>query len=101
MKKYLIALICLSINPCFAALTIKVMSYNIRNSRANDGINNWGNRKQALANLILKVNPDVLGTQEVRYDQLKDLNSLLPGYKEYGVGRDNGKHGGEHSAIYY
>ena len=77
------------------------MSYNIRNSRANDGVNKWDNRKQALANVIIRTNPDVLGTQEVRYDQLKDLNQLLPGYKSYGVGRDNGKHGGEHSAIFY
>jgi len=77
------------------------MTYNIRNSRAADGVNKWSNRKQLLADVIKKVNPDILGTQEVLKDQLRDLKKMLPAYNVYGVGRNNGKHAGEHSNIFY
>ncbi len=79
----------------------KVMTYNIRNSHAADGVNAWDKRKDKLAALIKKVDPDILGTQEVIYNQLKDLNARLKDYKSFGVGRDNGKHKGEHSAIFF
>ncbi len=84
-----------------SAAQIRVMSYNIRNSNAPDGENKWNKRKQTLGNLILKVNPDILGTQEVLNNQLKDLKKMLPAYGVFGVGRNNGKHAGEHSAIFY
>ena len=77
------------------------MSYNIRNSHAADGVNQWKFRKHKLSQLILQVNPDVLGTQEVCYNQYKDLKKLLAEYSIYGVGRNNGKHAGEHSCIFY
>ncbi len=79
----------------------RVMTYNIRNSRAADGENKWRHRKQSLANVILKVNPDILGTQEVRLNQLNDLKKLLLGYSVFGAGRNNGKDAGEHSTIFY
>lgn len=84
-----------------ASAQLTVMTYNIRNSNADDGANNWGNRRERLVQLIQKVNPDVLGTQEVLFDQLKYLNKSLKEYDSYGAGRNNGKHAGEHSAIYY
>lgn len=85
----------------FASAQVTVMTYNIRNSNANDGVNNWDNRKEKLFALVHKVNPDVLGTQEVLKDQLKDMQRAFPEYSAYGAGRNNGKHGGEHSAIFY
>lgn len=80
---------------------LTVMTYNIRNSNASDGVNKWDNRKEKLFAVIQKANPDVLGTQEVLQDQLKDLQKALPNYATYGVGRNNGRHAGEHSAIFY
>lgn len=80
---------------------ITVMTYNIRNSNAADGPNKWKFRKENVANLIRSVNPDVLGTQEVLLDQYKDLQRMLTGYSVFGVGRNNGKHAGEHSCIFY
>ncbi len=100
MKKLLFILLLISLQAT-AQKEIKMMSYNIRNSNAVDGVNKWENRKQMLANLILKVNPDVLGTQEVLMDQYRNLKKMLPEYDVFGVGRNNGKHGGEHSAIFY
>jgi endonuclease/exonuclease/phosphatase family metal-dependent hydrolase len=79
----------------------KVMTYNIRNSRANDGVNKWDKRKGNLFALIRSTDPDILGTQEVLYDQLKDLKKAFPEYISAGVGRNNGKHAGEHSALFF
>lgn len=96
-----LALICLlAIQNCLPA-QINVMTYNIRNAHADDGVNKWYKRKQSLANVVLKVNPDILGTQEVLYNQLKDLKKMLPSYDVFGAGRNNGKHAGEHSPVFY
>lgn len=77
------------------------MSYNIRNSNAADGPNKWKYRKEHVSDLIKQVDPDVLGTQEVLLDQYNDLKKRLPSYSVYGAGRNNGKHAGEHSCIFY
>ncbi|MFN8314901.1 MAG: endonuclease/exonuclease/phosphatase family protein [Chitinophagales bacterium] len=81
--------------------SINVMTYNIRNSNAADGPNKWKFRKEKVVTLIKNVNPDVLGTQEVLFDQYKDLQHMLTDYSVFGVGRNNGKHAGEHSCIFY
>jgi endonuclease/exonuclease/phosphatase family metal-dependent hydrolase len=97
--KWLSVLLVFVVTTCLAQT--RVMTYNIRNSRAADGVNAWNKRKDKLANLVKKVNPDILGTQEVIYNQLKDLNTRLKEYTSFGVGRNNGKHKGEHSVIFF
>ena len=78
------------------------MTYNIRNSNGDRGtVNDWNKRKGNLAALIRKVDPDILGTQEVLRNQLKDLKKMLNDYECFGVGRNNGKHAGEHSALFF
>lgn len=79
----------------------KVMTYNIRNSHAADGVNAWSKRRDALAALIKKVNPDILGVQEAYINQVKDLKARLNEYKYFGAGRNNGKNAGEHSTIFF
>ncbi|MBP6732498.1 MAG: endonuclease/exonuclease/phosphatase family protein [Chitinophagales bacterium] len=79
----------------------RVCTYNIRNSHAADGVNKWPKRKAALFALIKKVSPDILGTQEVLLNQLKDLKGALKEYEVFGVGRNDGKHSGEHSPVFY
>jgi len=44
---------------------------------------------------------DIVGVQEALKHQLTDLEKLLPEYAWVGVGRDDGKDGGEFSAIIY
>ena len=44
---------------------------------------------------------DIFGTQECFIHQLKDMKEALPGYDYIGVGRDDSKEKGEHSAIFY
>ncbi|MFY8004653.1 MAG: endonuclease/exonuclease/phosphatase family protein [Chitinophagaceae bacterium] len=77
------------------------MSYNIRLNVASDGENAWDKRKQQVAQLINFFEPDILGCQEVKYEQLLYLkNSLLHG-NYVGVARDDGKTEGEFSPIFY
>lgn len=80
---------------------ITVMSFNIRYATPNDGVNRWNNRKERVAAFITFYHPDFLGTQEVLYRQLEDMEQTLPDYKHIGVGRKDGEKGGEFSVLFY
>ena len=82
---------------------LKIISFNIRyNSYENiDGENGWPYRKEAVVRMIREERPAAIGLQEALIDQLLYLDSCLPEYRRIGVGRDDGKEGGEFMAIYY
>jgi endonuclease/exonuclease/phosphatase family metal-dependent hydrolase len=61
----------------------------------------WTARKHALRAAIEQAQPDVLCVQEARPGQVAFLEETLPGHGRVGVGRDDGKSGGEHCAIYF
>jgi endonuclease/exonuclease/phosphatase family metal-dependent hydrolase len=94
-------LLCLLLIQASLFAQTKAMTYNIRNSNANDGVNRWNLRRDNLVGLIKKVNPDVLGTQEVLLNQLIYLKKSLSDFECFGVGRNDGKHKGEHSALFF
>lgn len=98
--RYFIFLLAILAGSPLSAQT-KVMTYNIRNSHAADGINRWERRKDTWINLVRKVDPDILGTQEVLSDQLRYIRKKMPDYTAHGVGRNDGKTKGEYSAIFY
>lgn len=81
-------------------IEIKVISYNIR-TMARDGENNWENRRHATRNMLNRHNPDLFGLQEAMTPHLKYIDNFFPQYSRVGVGRDDGKMGGEVMAIYY
>lgn len=54
-----------------------------------------------MAKLIQYHSFDIFGTQEGYIRQLEDMKAALPGYEYIGVGRNDGKEAGEHSAIFY
>jgi len=54
------------------------VSANIRFENPADKDNNWPHRKAFLTELISSKNPMILGTQEGREPQLRELESLLP-----------------------
>nr|WP_249665241.1 endonuclease/exonuclease/phosphatase family protein [Mucilaginibacter sp. Bleaf8] len=83
------------------AQTYTIGSYNLRFANPRDTGNLWVNRVPVMANLIRFHNFDVFGTQEGLPNQLEDLNNALPEYQRYGLGRDDGKDAGEHSAIFF
>ena len=80
-----------------------VASYNLRQANSGDSArgNGWGQRYPVIAEMIRFHGLDIVGTQECFLHQLKDMESVLPGYGRIGVGRDDGKEKGEHSAIFY
>lgn len=79
----------------------RVMSYNIRNSFANDGDYSWINRREATVRMLTESKPMVVGMQEVCPDQKAFLDSALTGYKHIGVGRDDGLNKGEIMSVFY
>lgn len=79
---------------------LNVMTYNLRLDIASDGENSWVNRKDFLSSQIMFLEPDLLGVQEARPNQVEDLKSALKDYTFIGKGRDGGQEG-EHSGIYY
>lgn len=87
---------------CSASLaqSLNVMTFNIRLNVASDKENAWPNRKDLVASQIMFYDVDILGVQEAKPDQMKDLDSLLPAYGHIGVARDTGAWG-EFSAIFY
>lgn len=80
--------------------TLKAMTFNIRMDTPKDGINQWSNRKEWVAEIVHFNEVDVVGMQEVTYGQLKDLEGLLPHYSYVGEGRESGNKG-EFSPIFY
>ena len=83
------------------AQTVNVMTYNLRYATENDGVNAWSKRKDKVFELIKKYDPDVIGVQEALISQITDILEAVPAYDYIGVGRDDGKEGGEYSAILY
>ena len=81
-------------------MNFNVMTFNLRYWNERDGENAWPNRKDQVAQVILKYDPLVIGIQEGLYPMLQDLDQRLPQYARVGEGRE-GVTAGEFSAIYY
>lgn len=79
---------------------LHVATYNLRLDVASDGANAWPHRREAVKALVQRHGFDLFGTQEALPGQLADLDALTE-YARVGVGRDDGKQAGEHSAIFY
>lgn len=82
-------------------LPLDVMTFNIRLDAASDSANNWKYRKDDVYRMITYYQPDLLGMQEVCHNQMEDLKQGLPLYTALGVGRDDGKEGGEYCPIFF
>ncbi len=79
---------------------MKIMSFNIR--CANVGNETWQDRIGIVCQTILESGADSIGLQEAHTDWMKVLRKELSGkYGIIGIGRDDGKDAGEHSAILY
>ena len=83
------------------AQDVKVISFNIRYWNNIDGSNSWPNRREAVVRMINEEKPAAIGLQEALIGQLQYFDSCLLNYRRVGVGREDGKEGGEFMAIYY
>lgn len=100
--KFLILIVLLTTSTIrLNAQSFNVGTFNIRFDNPKDFGNLWINRSPVVSNLIRFHDFDVFGIQEGLKNQLDDISAALPGYARYGRGRDDGKDGGEHSAVYY
>ena len=84
-----------------AEVPLRVMSFNVRNSRAPDGENAWPKRTELFFVTVTRFGPDLVGFQEVLADQYDALVARLPEYRFSGVARDDGKRQGEWSCVAY
>jgi endonuclease/exonuclease/phosphatase family metal-dependent hydrolase len=100
-KFFLLLVLIIIIDLSISAQTFTVATYNLRYDNRGDSGNLWVNRAPVQANLIRFHDFDVVGIQEGLINQLEDLSKTLPQYTRYGIGRDDGKASGEHSAIYF
>ncbi|MHA4845905.1 endonuclease/exonuclease/phosphatase family protein [Flavitalea antarctica] len=99
-KMAMLAFCCLFMFATQAQL-LKVATFNVRYDNKRDTGNLWVDRAPVVSALIRFHDFDIFGTQEALKNQLDDISQALPEYTRYGLGRDDGKDKGEHSAIYF
>jgi endonuclease/exonuclease/phosphatase family metal-dependent hydrolase len=79
---------------------LHVMSFNLR--YASDAPpNSWHDRRPVVRTLLRRERPELIGTQEGLYGQLRDIQTDLPDhYDSIGLGREGGSRG-EAMQIFY
>ena len=96
---------CTAQGPAFHWLTddqnVRVLSFNIRYGTAPDGTNAWPHRQELVYDVIRRQDSDFVGLQEALRFQIDAIRQSVPLYDEVGVGRDDGRQGGEYTAILY
>ena len=80
-------------------VAFRIATFNLRFA-SDQKPNSWPERRPVMRACIQELAPDVMGTQEGLYPQLKDIASDLPDYDWIGLGRDGGSRG-EFMAIFY
>lgn len=81
------------------SIPFSVMTFNLRYA-SSPPPNSWPERRPVMRECIRKVMPDLIGTQEGLYLQLKDIAEDFSEYAWVGQGREGGNHG-EFMAIFY
>jgi endonuclease/exonuclease/phosphatase family metal-dependent hydrolase len=76
-----------------------IATYNLRFA-GSEAPNAWPDRRPVVKALLDRYQPDLVGTQEGLYQQLKDIAADQPAYDWIGLGRDGGSRG-EFMAIFY
>jgi endonuclease/exonuclease/phosphatase family metal-dependent hydrolase len=104
LKVFPVFLLCIFYLPAKAdtseELGLRVMTFNIRNSYARDGENDWKLRKELVYQTIRDYSPAILGLQEANHAQQNELLSALPEYDFVGIGA-KGETKGQYCSILY
>ena len=109
MKKFVLILAAaLSLVPWISSAkkvsgpdTLSVISFNIRMGEGKDGTNSWQFRCPATIYMLRDKQPDIFGLQEAYDYQVLFIRENMLDYRSVGVGREDGKHEGEHMSIFY
>lgn len=88
-------------SPIPAPTEVKVMSFNMRYDRPDEGDNNWIPRRERIVQLVMQQDPDLLGTQELLHHQYRYIDSMLTEYASVGVAREDGLEEGEYNALFF
>ena len=102
MKNFtLVSILIFLVNSHIMIAQQKYMSFNIRFDNPADREDRWEVRKEELASMIQKYEPDFLGIQEALPNQVEYLDSQLQKYKYIGFGRDGEGSQSESVPIFY
>lgn len=103
MKKLILSTFALLCALSTVAQDLTVASFNVRTDtqKDRDQGDGWEQRCPQICRVVLTRDFDIFGAQEVRHNQLLDMCAGLPEYGYVGVGRDDGKTGGEYSPVFY
>lgn len=85
--------------PSPGGVNLCVMSFNLRFASMTPP-NAWPDRRPLVKEVIQDYSPDLIGTQEGLYLQIKHIAADLPAYAWIGTGRDGGSRG-EFMAVFY
>lgn len=80
---------------------VKVMTFNIRYDNPRDNENSWPNRIPVVCEFLNTEKPDLIGMQEVLYQQYHVLDSALQDYQSVAVGRTDGLKAGEMNPVFF
>lgn len=100
-KLLLSGIILFALSAGLNAQSFNAATFNIRYDNPGDTGNLWKDRAPAVSSLIRFHEFDLFGVQEALKNQLDDISTALPEFSRYGVGRNDGKEGGEHSTVFY
>lgn len=81
--------------------SVRVMSFNIRFGKAEDGPNHWRQRKELVLKTVRDFDPDILGTQEMMLHQAKFFRQHLNAYEYHGTSRIPSNIEEEQCAVFY
>jgi endonuclease/exonuclease/phosphatase family metal-dependent hydrolase len=95
----LLAISMLLVPASLVAAELTVVAYNLRYASSRPP-NAWPDRRPLVKEVLQQIQPDIMGTQEGVWEQLKDVHRDLPDYDWIGLGRDGGSRG-EFMAIFY
>jgi endonuclease/exonuclease/phosphatase family metal-dependent hydrolase len=74
---------------------LKVLTFNLRYADAADGPNAWTNRREAVKQVLIDHDPDLVLLQEALAVQVETVCEALPGHLAVGSGRNDGRDDGE------
>ncbi|MDR1289632.1 MAG: endonuclease/exonuclease/phosphatase family protein [Planctomycetaceae bacterium] len=98
---YILTAVMLTAFGVNAAEPVRVLSFNVRLSTANDGDNAWSNRKEFLTDIIADGSYDFVGTQETvvdprpQYNQVNYITAKMPSYGSLWLSREKTPEKGE------